>query len=74
MGAGRRNRRQQVGVLAHAIAGAFDVHDHRVVQQPVQQGRGDDRIAEHLAPFGKAAVRGEDHGAAFVAGIDQLKE
>src|SRR3546814_10081923 len=27
-----------------------------------------------LAPFGKAAVGGEDHGAAFIAGVDQLEE
>src|SRR5271165_4458160 len=31
-------------------------------------------LAEHLAPFGKAAVGGEDHRAALVAGVDQLEE
>ena len=32
------------------------------------------RFAEHLAPFGKAAIGGQDHGALFVAGVDQLEE
>jgi predicted metal-dependent HD superfamily phosphohydrolase len=45
-----------------------------VVQQAIEQRGGDHGIAEDLAPFGKAAVGGEDHGAAFVAGVDQLKE
>ena len=45
-----------------------------MVQQAIQQGGGDDGITEHLAPLGKAAVAGQDHGAAFVASVDQLKE
>src|SRR5512135_349818 len=61
-------------MLAEAIAGAFDLDDDGVVQQAVQQRGGDDRVAEDLAPFGKAAVGGQDHGAALVAGIDQLEE
>jgi len=48
----------QIGVLAHAIAGAFDLNDDSVVEQPVEQRGGDDGIAEDLAPFGEAAVRG----------------
>ena len=64
----------EIGVLAQSVAGALDLDDHSMVQQAIQQGGGDDGIAEHLAPFGKAAVRGQDHGTAFVAGVDQLKE
>ena len=48
--------RHEFGVLAQAIARAFDLHDDGVVQQPVQKGRGDDGVAEHLAPLGEAAV------------------
>jgi len=48
-GAAWFDRRQQFGVLALTIAGVFDVHDHGVVKQPVQQGRGNDGIPEHLA-------------------------
>jgi len=64
----------KVGVLSEAVAGAFDLHDDRIVQQAVEECGGDDGVAEDLAPFGKAAVGGEDHGAAFVARVDQLEE
>ncbi|GEM_PF-6241605 len=30
--------------------------------------------AEDVSPFGEAAVRGQDHGALFIAGVDELKE
>ena len=45
-----------------------------MVQEPVEQRSGDNGITEHLSPFGEAAVRGEDHGALLVAGVDQLEE
>ena len=45
-----------------------------MMKQPIQQRGGDDGIAEDLAPFGKAAIGGEDHGAALVAGVDELEE
>ena len=48
--------RQQVGVSAEAVAGAFDADDDSVVEEAVQQGRGDHGIAKNLAPFGKTAV------------------
>ena len=38
----------EIGVLAQAVAGAFDLHDDSVVQQPVEQGGGDDGVAEHF--------------------------
>lgn len=44
------------------------------MEEPVQESGGDDGAAEDLAPFGEAAVRGQDHRAFFVAGIDQLEE
>lgn len=44
------------------------------LQQAVEQRGGDDRVAEHLTPLGEPTVGGEDHGAAFVASVDQLKE
>ena len=46
----------EVGVLPHAIAGALDLNDHGVMEQPVEQRGGDDGIAEHLAPFREATV------------------
>ena len=59
---------------AQPIARAFDLHDNGVVQQSIQQGGGDHGITKNLTPFGKAAIGGEDHGALFVAGIDELEE
>jgi hypothetical protein len=38
-------------MLAQAVAGALDLHDHGMVEQPIEQGGGNDRVAEHLAPF-----------------------
>jgi len=61
-------------VLAKAIAGAFDLDDDRVVEEAVEKGRGDNMVAEHFSPFGEAAVRCQDHGAFFVAGVDELEE
>ncbi|WP_422663742.1 hypothetical protein [Sphingobium sp.] len=45
-----------------------------LVQQPVQQRGRDDGIAEDLSLFGKAAIGGEDHGALFIACVDELEE
>ena len=65
--------RHELGVLAQAVAGSFDMHDDGMVEQTIEQCRGHDGIAEHVAPFGKATVGGEDHGAAFVARADELE-
>ena len=64
----------EVGVLTQPVAGALDLDDDGVVEQAVEQRGGDDGIAEDLAPFGEAAVGGQDHGALLVAGVDQLEE
>ena len=47
---------QEVGVFAQPIAGALDLDDDGVVKEPVEEGGGDDGIAEDVAPFGEAAV------------------
>ena len=44
------------------------------MQQSVQQCSGHHRVAEHFGPFSEASIRGQDHGAFFVSGADQLKE
>jgi hypothetical protein len=64
----------EIGMLTQAIARALDLDHDRMVQQAVEQRGCNDRIAEDLAPFGEAAVGGEDHGAPFVAGVDELEE
>ena len=45
-----------------------------MVKQPIEQCRGDNGVAKNLTPFGEAAIGGEDHGAALVAGVDELEE
>ena len=64
----------KVGVLTELITGAFDLNDDGVVKQPIEESGGDNGIAEDLAPFCEAAVRGEDHGSLFVSCIDELEE
>lgn len=64
----------QIGVSAQAVTGALDLDDDGVVKKPVQQGGRYNGIAEHLAPFGEAAIGREDHGAFFISLIDELEE
>jgi hypothetical protein len=45
-------------MTAETIAGALKAYENGVVQQAVEQRGSDDGVAEHLAPFGKAAVGG----------------
>ena len=45
-------------MLAESIAGALDLNDLGVVEQAIEQGCGDDLVAEDVAPFAEAA----DHG------------
>ena len=45
-----------------------------VVDEPVDEGGGDHRVAEDLAPGLEAAVAGDDDRAAFVAARDQGEE
>ena len=44
------------------------------MDEPVDQGGGDHRVAEDLAPLLEAAVAGHDDRAAFVAAGDEREE
>ncbi len=66
--------RHQVGVVSHSIAGAFNLYDDGVMQQSVEQSGGHHWIPEDITPFSEAAVRGQNQGAFFIAGVDQLEE
>ena len=46
-------------MLTESITGAFDLDDNGMVEQPIKECGGDNRIAEDLAPFCAAAVRRE---------------
>ena len=67
-------RLDQIRVCSESIAGTFDLHDDGVMQQSVQQCGGHHWVAEHFGPFSEASIRGQDHGAFFVSGTDQLKK
>jgi hypothetical protein len=45
-----------------------------MMKEAIEQRGGDDRIAEHLAPFCKATIGGQDPGPALVARVDELEE
>lgn len=66
--------RHKIGMLAQPVAGPFNLNNDSVVKQPIEQCCGDDGVAKDLTPFGEAAIGGEDHGAALVAGIHELEE
>lgn len=60
--------------LFQAVALSFDVDGGGVVEQPVEDGAGDDGVAEDVAPGAEALVAGERDGAPFVAAGDELEE
>src|SRR5690606_17400999 len=61
--------------LLEAVALAADVDDVGVVEQAVEDGACDHRVAaEDLAPGTEAFVAGQDDAATFVAARDHLEE
>src|SRR5512144_3193736 len=54
-------------LLAQPVAVAADGENVAVMQQPVEDGSGDHRIAEHRAPVTDAAAAGEHQAAPLVA-------
>ena len=62
------------GMLFETITVALDVDDPGVMQEPVEDGRGDDGVAEELLPVDEALVRGDDRRALLVAVRDELEE
>ena len=63
----------KIGVLTEPITRTLDLNDDGVVKQPIEECGGDNGIAEDLAPFYEAAVRGEYHGA-FRVSCTELEE
>ena len=62
-------------LASHAKAFAFDDDDLRMVQQPIENGRGQGAvIVKHLGPLLKRPVGGEHDRALFVAHRDDLEE
>ena len=68
-GRDRSRSTEQTGspLLFEPIALSLNVERGTVVQQTVQDGRGQDVVVEDLAPIQEALVAGEDGGAAPTA-------
>jgi hypothetical protein len=60
--------------FAQAVALAFERDHGGVVDEPVDEGGGDHRVAEDLAPLLEAAVGGDGDRAALVAARHQREE
>ncbi len=63
---------EQIGMLSEAIVRTLNVHDDGVVQQSVQQGRGEGEVVEHLGHLRSLGCW--YHGAALVACVDHLQK
>src|SRR6266511_1435878 len=62
-------------VGAQPVGRSVDADDDASVQQPVEHGGGDDRVAERGGPRGDADVGGDGGGGAVgVAGVDHLEQ
>jgi hypothetical protein len=66
---------EQAGLLLlpQPVAVALDVDGRGVMQQPVEDGRGDDLVVEDLAPVREALVAGDDEAGPLLA-TDQESE
>ncbi len=56
------------------ITVAFDIQRRRVMQQPIQDGRGQDMVVEDLAPIQETLVAGDDQAGPLVAPHHQAEE
>ena len=61
-------------VSAHFHLRSNGIDDVAMVQQPVDERRRHDLIAEHVAPLLEALVRGQHRRRPLVPGVDQLEE
>ena len=60
--------------LPELVAITREIEDVTVVQQPVEDGRGDHRVPKQLAPFTEALVGRQDDAALFVPGRHEGEE
>src|SRR5271165_6459138 len=70
----RQRNRTGFAPFFEPIAFTPNVYGGRVVQEPVEDRGGDDRIAEDRTPFAVALVGSENDTASLVTGADELKE
>ena len=67
-----RAEESSLPLFPEAVSLAPDVQHVAAMQQPVQHRRGDDGVAEKLAPFAEDPVGRQDDDASLVAGKDQV--
>lgn len=61
-------------MFPHPPGRSFDIEDHRVVHEPVEDGCND-RVTEDLPPFGKPPVGGDQSRVTLlIAGVHHVKE
>jgi hypothetical protein len=70
----RQRDQASLAALLGPVALHADVDGGGVMQQPIEDGCCDDRIAEDRSRLSIALVRGQDDRASFVACADQLEE
>jgi len=64
-----------LGLVFHPVAGAFDDDGFGVVEESVQNGRGDSAVVvENGGPLLEGFVGRQNDGTSFVALADDLKE
>ncbi len=65
---------EEFASLAGAVGVAGEGEDFGRVDEAVDHGGCDDVVGEGLSPASEGEVRGDHHGALFVAGRDQLEQ
>ena len=60
--------------LLQPVAVALDEEGVAVVQESVENGGGEDIVAEDLAPLGDELIGGDEHAALLVTPSDELEE
>jgi len=61
-------------VVLEPVAVTLDVDDPGVMEQSVEDGRGDHGVTEQLLPVHEALVRGQDRRVLLIAVGDELEE
>ena len=61
-------------IVLEPVTRSVDGEDMADVEQPVEDGGGDDVVAKELAPAVESDVRGDQERAFGVAGGDELEE
>src|SRR5690348_15352262 len=67
-------KRSAAELVLETVAGSVDREDFAVMEEAVEDGGGDDVVAEELAPAIERYVAGDHQRTPRVAGRDQLKE